>query len=345
MTLSTLLVLKSALLLCLLAVLTLTLARMRSAKQVQDRLIDGLDPASRAGWFRVNVTRPAAFARTWKFLGFEARGVLVNAADSIRVLAELPSGERIDRTWRKPVPGLAWVGNRGLGSANLHWLSLGGGEGALLVTSDTGVNALNSREATADMCRMIAPDFRLPEVARREFALEKEPATLMAVVLMLATLVYAIVDGVMLNRHELIDAGWALYGLPAAMLLALPFWAWQSARAVPAREAVAVSTLLAVALAFAYVPALKRVDQALAGGARIHAYRLGPGAMLTPVRPGPPVIDASRHERYWAQFKPGSVHDLPLVHGPLGLWQLDKRGLEADLKAFYQAHPGPRRGR
>lgn len=339
----TLVAAKAVLLLVMGIVLAVAMVRMRRAKQAQDRLIDGLDPASSTSWFRVVVSRAGPFARRLKVLGYEARGVLVNGTDSVRVLAELPSGERLDRTWRKDALGLQWVGNRGLGSANMHWLSLGKGEGELRIAADTGVNALASREATTDIIRMIAPGFALPDVARNEFALEKNPVTLAGVALLLAALVFAIVDGVILNRLELLEPERALIGLPVVLLVAVPFYLWQAARAVPSREALVLSLLLGGALAFAYLPTIKRIDQALAGGGAMHAYRHVGGGILHPVEPGLPTIDHSRYVEYWTGVDGGPTHDFRLVRGPLRLWQLDRRGLEERMRAWYQAHPRKRR--
>jgi hypothetical protein len=343
MALQFLLLVKLALLLVLLAILGLAVWRMRHAKGAQDRLVAGLDPASARHWFRVAVTRPDKLRSLWKLWAFEARGVLVNGSDGVRVLAELPSGERLDRTWRRDELALRWVGNAGLGSANLHWLSIGAGERALLVTADTGMNAMQSREATADICRMLDPRLVLPESARRDFALEKDPSTLLPLCLFFAAIAYALVDGVVLDKHQVLDAGWTPWGLPVVLLVVLPVLAWQLARKVPTREAATLTILLAGALVAAYFPALKRLDQALAGGARMHAYRLEGNGMLAATPPGPPAIDYSRHAQYWDQFAIGSVHEFPLVHGPLGMWQVDRAGIEAKMRAFYQARPRRRR--
>ena len=335
---------KIALLVVMLIVVALSVRRMRQSKRAQDRLVEGLDPATAPSWFRVAVSRPG---RHWTWLGFEARGVLVNGADGVRLLAELPSGERIDRSWRKPDLPLRWEGQGPRGSSGLHWFELGTGERMLRVTADTGsngvLNALQSREATADICRMIAPRYKLPDAARGDFSIEKVPASLAAAIAMFVALAYAIVDGVILDRHELLDPAQAFWGLPLVLVLALPFLGWMRASRVPAREAAAITVLLAVGLAAAYLPAVKRLDQVFAGGAQAHAYRLGPGGILAPVDPGPPAIDHSRYARYWEQFEPGSLHDFQLVRGPLGLWQLDRSDLERRMRAWFDAHPPPRR--
>ncbi|MGH8030251.1 MAG: hypothetical protein ACREO3_09980 [Arenimonas sp.] len=342
MTPTALIAAQTALMLCLLAVLATFVFRVRRAKQAQDRIVDGLDPATSPHWFRVVVSRPGPGRHRWTFLGFEARGVLVNGADEVRLLAELPSGERIDRVWRKSGLALAWEGDRG-GMSKLHWLAIGSGERRMLVAADSIYNAMQSRDATADICRMIAPGFALPDSARREFALDKDPVTLAAVIVMLVAMAYAVVDGVMLDRHQLLEPGLALLGFPAILMLAVPLWALLASRKVPVRESVAVALLVVVGLSAAYLPALKRFEQAFAGAPVVHAYRLNANAVLTAVEPGPPPIDYGNHRRYWSQFKPGSVHELRLVRGPLHLWQLDGADVETRMKTWYRANPMPRR--
>src|SRR3546814_16723242 len=68
---------------------------------------------------------------------------------------------------------LRWLGNVSIASANLHWISAAGNGRELMLSADTGFNALQSREATADLCRRIDPAFRLPDDARHDFALDK----------------------------------------------------------------------------------------------------------------------------------------------------------------------------
>ena len=129
--------------------------RAKRARRLQDGLIASLDPDSSDPWFRINLSRPGHFSSRLKLVGFEARGVLVSSAERIRILAELPSGERIDRSLPKSDLDLRWIGNPTLASANLHWISVGPPEEPLYITADTGLYALPSRQATADLCRII----------------------------------------------------------------------------------------------------------------------------------------------------------------------------------------------
>jgi hypothetical protein len=326
-----------ALLALFLAVLLLAVTRMRSFKAAQDRLLASLDPATMGHWFRINLSRPKQNA--WlHLLGFEAKGILVNLPDAVRVLAELPSGEKLDRTYRKGELGLRWFGNQGMSSGNLHWLVLGKGERELRICADTGLNAMGSRQATADMCRMIDPAYALPEAARHEFALERSPASLVTTGLLLAAMAFALADGLVLNPHHLVDTGHVLKGLPLVLLVPVPLFLWMANSRVPMREAMVLSLVLAGALMAAYVPALMRLDQALAPehGSEI-AFTLQDGGMLVPVEPGPPPLDYTRHRDYWAQYDAGSVHRFELVHGPLGMWQVDLGPMKRRMREFRRA--------
>lgn len=334
----------------LLIVLALLLAvpvlkKAKRAKQTQDRLIEALPGEAAGNWYRINITRPAQFARKFKLLWFEARGLLINTPGLIRIVAELPDGQRIDRAIPKDQLRMQWLGNSSLSSSNLHWLSVGAGDQALIISADTGFNAIQSREATADLWRKIAPQLPLPPTAATDFALEKNPASLAAVVGFFALLLLAVIDGVVLNQNELINWGRHFYGAPLVPLCAIPCYWLLSRRQVPSREALVLTMLLGLALSATYIPALKRLDQLLASeGAKPIAYRLGANASFESVDPGGPKLNFSHRKEYWAQFPEGSTHYFALTHGPLGLWQLDHSRLDREMDQYYEKHPEIKRG-
>lgn len=320
-----------------------TIRRTTRFKQSQDDLIKSLPSGPSQRWFRVNVARPAYFARRIKLLGFQARGVLIDEGPLVRLLAIYPDGARLDQAYPKLDLGLTWVGNQGLSSANMHWFALGHGDQRQMVCADTGFNALQSREAAADICRMIAPDFPLPGVAREEFALEKNRASLAVIVAMLVLSAFALIDGVILNRNEMLDPGHlATYGLILGPLLALGAFFCLGRAKVPTRESVALAMLLSLSLSAAHFPLVKRLDEVLAmtsGGVQTHRYVLGPDARLEALhnREAPRLNFSGLHE-YWAQFAEGSEHDFEFIHGPLGTWQLVHDKLDLQYQIFYDAH-------
>lgn len=309
------------------------LLQMRQARATQERLIDLLNADAGNAWFRVNLARPAHFTQHFKLLGFEARGLLINEAEQIRVLAELPDGERIDRCFAKQTLELRWLGNQGVASRNLYWIALGAGDDELRLAADTGLNALPSRQALADICRIIQPQVALPESAVSDFALETHPASRSCVLLFVALLALALLDGVLLNQHELLRVGAAGVGMPAMMLAALPIHLWLSCCKVPGRESMGLALLVGIAAMLAYLPAAKRLDQFLGGPAKTHEYRLSENAVFEALDPAAPTLRLRAHP-YWKQFEPGSVHTFELLNGPLGLWQLDPASLDARLLQF-----------
>jgi hypothetical protein len=106
---------------------------------------------------------------------------------------------------------------------------------------------------------------------------------------------------------------------------------------VPSRESMVLSMLFVVALELSFLPVVKRVDQLLAtDGAENYEYKLTKGANFEPLLAGPPVLKFPQVKEYWAQYDPGSVHRFVLVHGPLGLWQLDRSALNQQYHAFYE---------
>lgn len=307
--------------------------RQRRLKALQNQLVERLDLRAANAWFRVNLASPAFYKKRLRVMAFEGKGLLLDLGDRLQVVGELGQCRRLERTYPKHGMAIDWIGN-----ANLHWMSLGSGPDMLYLTADTGLNALQSREATADLFSMLAPDASRARAARREFALEKNGTSLGVVIAFFAILAFALVDGFFLNRNELVEAGRLLWWAPLVMLPAVPCYRLLISEAVPARESLVLSLLLAVALTLAFVPAAKRLDQWLGSAAQDYRYRLDNPARLTPLQDGPPPLSFPRTPEYWQQFDVGSEHDLRLIHGPLGLWQLQRAELEAKMRAFYRGY-------
>jgi hypothetical protein len=311
--------------------------KMNRQKKIQDRIVSWVgSPGSGlagASWYRIKFSRPAYYAKIFKSMGCKGRGVLVNQPQQVRVLGELDSGERFDWCYPKNALALQWIGSPGWPSGNMHWFSLGAGAQQVMVTADTGLYAIPSRQNTADIYRSIAPHFELSASAQSEFALEKNPATRAAVIVLLALFVFAGFDVIAFNKYALLDIEpvpivGALFVL---LIVVLPLVYWLLSRprwAVPWRESVGVSLLLGLALCAAWLPALKRIDQYLSvEGPKPYTYRLGADDLFTPVDKGPPEF----HDRKpgWSAIKKGDICEFLLLHGPLGLWQLDTANLSA----------------
>ena len=327
--------LNAAVYLILLVVIVASFLQLRRAKKFQEELVQSVVKDSKGSWYRVKVSRPNFFKRKMKLTGFEAGGVLVDEPEQIRVVALTKKRETIERVYPKTDLRLSWLGNPGIASSNMHWIALGEGQEQLMITGDTGFNALQSREATADLCRRIQPDFSLPENATKDFALEKNKASLGIVVLFFFLGLYALIDGVILNKNELLNFRLINLLMPALFVFAIPAYYIAVRAKVPSRESLALSIFLVMGLELASIPIAKRIDAALSDGAKSYDYILVSGTRLVAVNAGPPPLTFRKPPEYRAQFDQGSVHQFNLIHGPLGLWQLDHATLTPKVTAFY----------
>jgi hypothetical protein len=308
---------------------------MRQARRRQDQLVSEL--RSTPNWTRINISRPSHFARFFKLLAYEARGVLIDEGETVRVLGELSRGGRIDHRYRKDSLGLRWLGNARLADGSLHWIAIGQGADALTISADTGLNAVASRQASADIVRRIAPDLELPQSAAAEFAIEKNPRSLCVVIAFFALLGFALIDGLMLNDNTLLDGKTIIAMAPFFGLLGIACYPVLTRGGVPSRESLVLCILLGNALGGAFVPLVKRADQWAAGGSRVTVvYELQSKGRFIPASSTAPEIDYSQYREYWSQFEPGSSHAFQLIHGPLGLWQLEQTQQRERLRAFYE---------
>lgn len=323
----------------LLVMLVLLFVRMQAMKRTQDAMVRNLDPAS-GDWYRINVSRPGFFARRLKLTAVEGRGLLIKAPDHVRIIAAVGDSERIDLRVARDRIMLRWLGNIGLASGGLHWISINANGRELMLSADTGFNALQSREASADLCRRIDPKFRLPDDARHDFALDKNPASLLVVIGFFLLLAYALLDGMFINPYIQLDLGRSAYGFAALALFSLPCYAFLSKSNVPSREALVLSQLLVIGLAAAYVPVIKRIDLAL-GGAHWQAVAFvkKSDTRYEARSPGPPAIYVPTHKAYWKQFHTGDTYLFDVIHGPLGIWQMDPRKAEDAARRYDETHP------
>ena len=317
----------------MLGVILITVLQARRFRRLQDQLLPLADATS---WTRIVVARPRHFNTLLKWLPFEARGLLIDEGASIRVLAQTPKGERIDIRYPRSELHVRWLGNTRLASGNLHWIAVGQGTRELLICADTGLINVRSREETADLCRRIAPELALPKVAASEFALDKNPRSLALVMLFFALLAFALFDGLIFNKNVLLTSKQVTMFAAPCSALALLSYPFLTGGGVPSRESLAIAMLTMLALGLAFVPLVKRADQLLAPEEpQAISYTLQSGGRFVPTQAGPPALDYSRYDDYWAQFDEGSLHEFELTRGAFGLWQLDEAELRVKLRRFY----------
>jgi hypothetical protein len=319
----------------LLGVFLVMILRARRLRRLQHRLLPLASGA--AGWNRIHVARPGHFNTLFKWLPFEARGLLIDEGAAIRVVADTSSGERIDVRYPRTEANVRWLGNARLASGNLHWIAVGHGASELMICADTGLINVRSRAETADLYRRIAPQLTLPEGAESEFALEKNPRSLTLIVLFFSLLAFALLDGLIFNKNVLL-AGKQVTMLAAPFsALALLSYPALTRGGVPSRESLALAMLLMLGMGLAFVPLIKRVDQLFApGGPQAIQYRLEARGRLVATSANAPVLDYSRYDDYWAQFDEGSLHEFELTQGAFGLWQLNEAEFRTKLRRFYE---------
>jgi hypothetical protein len=194
-----------------------------------------------------------------------------------------------------------------------------------MISADTGLNAASSRQASADILRRIAPEFDLPQSARKDFALEKNRRSLYALIAFVVLVGFAMIDGVVLNHNVLLNGKTIKTMAPLIGLLAIACYPVLTRGGVPARESWVLCMLLSIAISVAFVPLVKRADQWAAGNSTLTViYELQEKSRFIAVNHAAPEFDYGRYREYWDEFEPGSSHEFQLIHGPFGLWQLQE---------------------
>lgn len=338
-----------------LALLLLILLQQHRQKAHQEQIVDSL--RGKRFW-RIFIAQPEYVDKLWKLHPAQARGVLIDEGDQLRIRGRWQkTGEIFDTVVPKDSTRISWYGNPSIKSNNLYWAALNTPTGKLMFAADTGMVVLGSREGLADIFRSVFPDYPLALDARQDFALEKNFRSLAALVAFFGLVLFALIDTFVISRYELIEAQilqlitYPLF-VPVSMagLLGIGLLLYRTlvAGQVPSREALVLSLLFASACAGATFPVLKRVDQVLAEfPTQNYRYRVVDNVVhLEPTQKdlGLPRLRFSNAKEYWAQFPVGIEVTVPLLRGPLGLWQLDHERFNQPLVAFYERlQENPRR--
>lgn len=313
------------------------------ARRGQDDILRAWTPGlGGRPWFRILLSRQVAIGRAYQAVPVDGRGLLIDEGSQLRLVACLGRGERLERVYQPGAANLRWFVTGGASSVSLHWLCIGPPDSMLLLCADIGRNPRQSKEATAAILRTLKPDEPEEAAAAHEVALDEKPAAQIvagvfigAVGLSVLDMAWSAHEVLAMERLALIAASLGMTGLLA--------YRWLIRARVAALDAVVLCGFLVVGLAAGFARGALRLDLWLADGAVPTAYRLEGHARLVPVTPGPPQVSLPQFQAYWDQFDPGTVHPLDLVHGPLGLWQLDRRRLEAALAASTRRPAGDRR--
>ncbi len=340
-----LMVIQSATLLLVLGMVVYVGMRNRTMKRRQNALVERLQGKR---YWRINMASPGFMQRSLRLMPFEAKGVLVEDTDAFQVQGNwLKSGVAFESNIPKSQCTVEWLGNKNLRAGNLYWARLNTPKGPILFCPDTGLNALASREALADIFRSAFPDVPLTDSQKNEFALEKNPRSLAAVVIFLGLMLFALLDTFVVSNYQLVDAQIAeilmhpmvVWGMPVGFLTgAALFYLWFSAGKIPARESIVLAMMLATVCIASSLPVLKRVDQLLAEApSKEYDYVVTSLGRLEPVDKslGLPHMKFLKANEYWAQFPAGAKYAIPFLRGPIGLWQLDHVRFDPPVIAYY----------
>lgn len=272
-------------------------------------------------------------------------GFMVLTSEWITVHSINLQKERIKRRISRSQLRHEWIGSQSVKDANLHWFALFTNGSRLLFSAFTGMNALPSRPQTAEIYRNIVGQ-HVQFDGVQEFALEKNPGSLVAMILMGLLFVYAVADGFFLNPLEYVD------GHPKNLSLSITLTtigislfhlaAYQLIRrySVPARESMVLTMFLGVALMMAVIPGAKRIDTALAEKPMQHySYHMVREGIFEPDRQGLPKLTLQLRCDYWKQFEKDHTHTFPLQHGGLGFWQFDGRALDRRIAQYLRENP------
>ncbi len=320
--------------------------RTRQFKKQQQKILSKIKGQH---FWRINIARPEFVSRWLRVAPYEASGVLVDDGDHFIIHGYWQkTGKMVESTFLKSDLRVQWLGNTSMRSGNLYWAQLTTARGDLLISADTGMNALRSREGLEDIFRGAFPDYALSEEEIADFALEKNPRTRLAMVVLFTLMAFALIDTFVVSKFELTDhqlasillnpigLGVLLVGYGGGLYALYRYFIQGN---VPARESWVLSGFLIGIFLLSLAPLAKRFDQIFAQTpSQDYAYHVVDGTRLLP-------LDASLHlpnlrfprsREYWAQFTESAEYKIPFLRGPLGLWQLDHEKFDKPLIDFYE---------
>jgi hypothetical protein len=168
-----------------------------------------------------------------------------------------------------------------------------------------------------------------------DFALEKHRHALVATVLVLTLLCYAVVDFAMNEEVYAVDPPLVLFGVAGAIVV-LAAMLWLVSARVPRAEALGLSLLLGAAAGAALYPGLLRVNEATDDeGLRAYDYRLTEYVAFSSMDPNLPVLTFLGVADYWRQFKIGTIHRFELRKGGLGFYQVNMQPVHVKMREYF----------
>jgi|SRR5690242_10087515 len=167
------------------------------------------------------------------------------------------------------------------------------------------------------------------------FSLEKHRHALVASVLVLALLCYAVVDLAVNEEIHAVQPPLVLFILAGA-LADLVATVWLGVTGVPRAETLGVALLLGAAVGVALYPGSLRLNQMTdSEGLRTYEYRLTEYVVFSPSAPLLPVLRFPADADYWGQFKLGTTHSFELRKGGLGFYQVNMGPVHDKMREYF----------
>jgi hypothetical protein len=282
-------------------------------------------------------------------------GIIILRSDKILLLSANLEEKHFTRQYNLVNLRTEWIGNQLMRDSNLQWFAIGEGDSRILVSAYTGISALSSRRETAEIYRNIAGQHEQFS-GTKEFALEKNAASISMLILTALLFVYSISDGLFVNPLEIVGypKNIFIYLMPIILVLILCSISYKLMLrfSVPARETLVLALLLSYSLLAAAIPLAKRVDTAMTTSPMWpYEYRMTKEGVFKPaeqyipqvVEKDPPKLDLRLKCDYWKQFEDNHTFLFLLQKGGLGFWQYDGRSLDKDIDAYLDKNPEQRK--
>lgn len=174
-------------------------------------------------------------------------------------------------------------------------------------------------------------------VGLKPFALDRNPHSLVALILFFTLIGYALADAVFVNQETYAERPFYEVYSMAGVLVAAVATAWLSRAQVPVVESIVVAVLLGGAFGAALYPGLLRLNQfSDSEGLQPYNYVLQRDLSLEPEGEKLPTIRFKRDLDYWSHFEIGSVHQIELRKGGLAFYQINMAPIHADMQKYYR---------
>lgn len=315
--------------------------KTRQGRKAQDALLrQHAERLKHGAWFRIRHASESRFKTALKLAPWDASGILLVEADAVTFYRSDASGQTEELVFTPDTTRAEWINTRLWPNGRLKWFMLNRDGQQHYFTSDTGMTVTNSDTSTRDIymrTQMTLTGTTSEEALfpPRDFALDNNPHTVAALVLLFGAIAYGLGD-FFINTEAYAEAPLYLVYGGGALVVALVVLTWLRGAGIPRPESLGLSVMLGLAIGFALYPGLLRINQLTdARGLQTYVYHLQDDLTLTPTKPKLPELTFPNAREYWESLEVGSVHELQLRQGALGFYQIDMAPLYQKTQEFY----------